>query len=87
MEHEQGDSGSPMSNEAILRSLFTYHPPRDEGQVAAYGRIREAGFQLAKAILESVPRGADRSTAIRQVREAVMTANAGIANDGLNLLY
>ena len=39
--------------------------------------------ELATAILNNVPPSADQSTAIRLVREAVMTANAGIACEGI----
>lgn len=62
-----------------LDNLFTYHPPGSESQVERYNRLREAGKQLAQVIIECVPVNPDRSAAIRKVREAVMTANAGIA--------
>ena len=64
-----------------LRHLFTYHAPT-EGQVPLYERLRAAALVFARAIEESVPAGPDRTAAIRKVREAVMTANAGIATGG-----
>lgn len=57
---------------------FTYHAPTPE-QVTQYHDIRTAGKILAETINRNVPGGPDKSAAIRQVREAVMTANAGIA--------
>ena len=64
--------------EKEIDHLFTYHPPND-GQAEKYDRLRAAGHFLAMMILELVPPGADQSAAIRKVREAIMTANAGIA--------
>lgn len=61
--------------------VFTYHPPK-EGQPEKYGRIREAAKSLVAEILCSTPPCADQQAAIRQVREAVMTANASIALEG-----
>ena len=71
-----------MSDEQLipreLDNQFTYHAPKKD-QVSRYSEIREAGLDLAAAIYRCVPGCADRSAAIRKVREAVMTANAGIA--------
>lgn len=64
-----------------LQHLFTYHEPQ-EGQVPLYERLRSAALTFARVIDESVPAGPDRTAAIRKVREAVMTANAGIATGG-----
>lgn len=73
-----------MSDDQIIRELFTYHPPNPY-QAKAYENLRSAAKHLAEVILANVPRGADRTTAIRKLREAIMTANAGIALDGLSL--
>lgn len=64
-----------------LEALFTYHPPTGD-QPARYGAIRQAGMELAQVILDCCPPCADRTAAIRKVREAVMTANASIALEG-----
>lgn len=64
-----------------MERLFTYHAP-DDDQRARYGVIRERAKELAQAIVDQVPPGADQAAAIRKVREAVMTANAGIALGG-----
>lgn len=68
----------------IVRELFTYHSP-NQLQAIAYETVRNAAKHLAEVILANVPHGADRTTAIRKLREAVMTANAGIALNGLSL--
>lgn len=53
-----------------LQHLFTYHEPQE-----GYERLRSAALTFARVI----PAGPDRTAAIR---EAVMTANAGIATGG-----
>ena len=63
---------------ADLDNIFRYHPPKGD-QVERYNILREAGKAFAQVIIETTPAGADQSTAIRKVREAVMTANAAIA--------
>lgn len=63
---------------ADLDNWFSYHAPKP-GQPEKYEAIRSAGYYLAQVILNNAPAGADQSAAIRQVREAVMTANAAIA--------
>lgn len=64
-----------------LNNWFTHHPPTPE-QVAQYESIRNAGRMLATVIVANCPPSADRTTAIRLVREAIMTANASIACGG-----
>ena len=64
-----------------LESIFTYHAPTGD-QPARYKAIREAALNLARVISYNAPAGADRTDAVRKVREAVMTANAAIATGG-----
>jgi hypothetical protein len=45
----------------------------------------QAAKNFAEVILANCPSGADRSDAIRKIREARMTANAAIALNGLSL--
>jgi hypothetical protein len=66
---------------ADLENWFTYHSPTPD-QLPKYQAIREAGKNLAKAIVDNTPSSADQTAAIRKVREAVMTANASIACGG-----
>lgn len=77
-------NGCAYDPEYVLRELFTYHPVR-LGQEPKYTAVRTAARHFAEVILQNVPHCSDRSTAIRKIREAVMTANAAIALDGLNL--
>lgn len=62
-----------------LKALFAHHPPTSEDQIRRYQKIRSAGKDLAEVIFQYCPPCADRSAAIRKIREAVMTANAAIA--------
>ena len=62
----------------LLRHQFTYHSPQGD-QAARYQRIREAALALALVINDTVPECADKTAAVRKLREAVMTANAAIA--------
>jgi hypothetical protein len=64
-----------------LEHVFMYRPPSPEDQ-KKYQRIREAAKMLAGIIMEECPSCADRTTALREVRSAVMWANASIALDG-----
>lgn len=62
----------------MLENWFTYHAPTSN-QLVAYSKLRNAAHEFAKAINELVPDCADKTAAMRKVREAVMTANAAIA--------
>lgn len=58
--------------------LFTFHPPSGN-QPERYGALRETARSLAHVINDNCPEGADKSAAIRKLRECIMTANAAIA--------
>ena len=79
------DRVAEKSPEQIIGDLFTYHPPQDEATVLKYEAVREAAKHLAMIIWKTCPFGADRTAAIRKLREAVMTANASIALNGLQV--
>lgn len=64
-----------------LDNWFSYHAPNDL-QREQYEILRAAALQFAAVILDQTPASADQTTAIRKVREAVMTANAAIACGG-----
>jgi hypothetical protein len=64
-----------------LDNWFTYHAPSSDNLVA-YQKLREAARQFAGAINDLVPESADKTAAIRKLRECVMTANAAIACGG-----
>jgi len=71
-----------MTKAEITEQVFTYHPARPD-QDEKYAAIRAAGKSLVTTIIATCPQCADRTAAIRKVREAVMTANASIALGGL----
>lgn len=71
-----------VGSEDWLDEVFTYHSP-DTEQRQAYEELRLAGRILVENILGKCPSCADRTAAIRKVREAIMTANAAIALRGL----
>ena len=48
----------------------------------AYAKLRSSALDFAKAINDLVPDCADKTAAIRKLRESVMTANAAIACGG-----
>lgn len=64
-----------------IENIFSYHAPKDD-QPEKYERIRTAAKALAHVIVDNVPTGADQTASIRKLREAVMTANAGVALEG-----
>lgn len=61
-----------------IENWFSYHPPTQE-QLQAYEVLREGGKELAHLINKYVPDCADKTAAIRKLRETIMTANAAIA--------
>lgn len=79
-----GDAGCAMSPKQILEELFSYHPPNPE-TLPKYAAINQAAKNFAEIILQNCPSSADRSAAIRLIRDARMTANAAIALNGLSL--
>jgi predicted ABC-type ATPase len=83
-----GDMHNAQSRELtldeLINELFTYHAP-DAEQQKQYEVIRDCAKHFAIVIMKNVPHGADRTAAIRKLRECVMTANAGIALRGLSL--
>jgi len=58
-----------------------YHAPTAE-MTAKFLAIRAAIEQAAFAIDKNCPPGADRTAAMRKLKEAHMTANAAIVLDG-----
>lgn len=80
----QGMIGREKSAEEIITDLFTYHSP-DPDTMQRYETIRDAAKHLALVIWKNCPYGADRTAAIRKLRETVMTANAAIALNGASL--
>lgn len=64
-----------------LDNAFSYHAP-DGIQRVKYEALRASAREFAKSVIEFCPPSADRTAALRKVREALMTANASIALGG-----
>ena len=78
------EAARPMNDEEIVAEFFKYHAPNAE-TLPKYAAINQAAKNFAEVILANCPRGADRSAAIRLLRDARMTANAAVALNGLSL--
>jgi hypothetical protein len=59
-------------------AVVRYHRPT-ESQVQRHETLAKASEVLIRTILETCPDCADRTAAIRKVREAKMTASAAVA--------
>ena len=75
----------PIKDPELEKKVMVSVPDDDKVQnwftddVVKYKEVRDAGLALARIIDKHCPESADATTAIRKVREAVMTANAAIA--------
>jgi len=78
---EEGRAEKRAASREKWSNVFSYHAPQDD-QPQKYEALRAKALELALLIDESVPDCADKSAAIRQLRECIMTANAGIALKG-----
>lgn len=67
-----------MITEQDIDNWFSYHAPQGTQQ-QRYEILRAKARELALLILHNVPESADKTAAIRKLRECVMTANAAIA--------
>lgn len=83
-QQNMGMTGRPYSDEDLLNEIFKYHPPLEEATRLKYEALRAAARNFAQVILTNTPHGEDRRAALRHVREAVMTANAAVALNGLS---
>jgi hypothetical protein len=69
-------------NPDYIEEAFTYHAP-SEDQIESMKQIRNIAMDLAHTIVRECPESADRSAALRKLREVVMTANASIVLEGV----
>jgi len=60
-----------------LNEIFSYHD--QVWKIPYYAEVRKVARELAEVILRTCPDCADRTAALRKLRETVMTANASIA--------
>lgn len=65
-----------------IEQAFTYHSPEPD-QIPKYSAIRGKAKEFGQLLDDLLPNCADKSAAIRLLRECVMTANASIALKGL----
>ena len=79
---EMRDPKYDIDREEWLKEENTYHAP-DHEQQKKYKAIEEATIKMMQAIFLNVPHCADRTAALRKLRECRMTANAAIALKGL----
>ena len=61
--------------------VFLYHAPSDE-EIESITELRSMAARFAEAISDLVPACADRTTALRCVREALLWSNAAIVLKG-----
>ena len=61
-----------------IDNWFVYHAPTPE-QVEHYNAIREAAKIYAETVNKHTPDGADKTAAMRTIRNSVMQANLAIA--------
>lgn len=61
-----------------IERWFTYHQPKPD-QVERYELIRKTAKVMANVIVQTTLPCADRTSALRKLREVVMTTNAAIA--------
>lgn len=70
------------SNMAIpqkdIDNWFSYHAPNAE-QLVAYNDIRQAAKIYAETCNKHIPDSADKTAAMRKIRESVMAANLAVA--------
>lgn len=78
--NEQERAKSDEADLARCNNWFQYHLPRGN-QAERYGDLRAKAGEFAKVIVNYCPPGADRTAALRKLRECVFTANAAIACD------
>lgn len=67
-----------MIEQETLNNWFTYHAPTSE-QVEHYNAIRDAAKIYAETVNKHAPDGADKTAAMRTIRNSVMQANLAIA--------
>jgi hypothetical protein len=70
-----------MITDEQLVNWFTYHKPELDQNVR-YELINAAALAFARVVLKNTPASADQTAAIRDIRNARMTANAAIACGG-----
>jgi hypothetical protein len=71
----------PRADEESLDHAFKYHAPTPE-MLPLFEALRSSAKEFARQVLICCPSSADRTAALRQIQDAVMTANRSIALGG-----
>jgi hypothetical protein len=64
-----------------VANVFDFHPWTDD-QIAAGKAVRAALGNAFQVVIRNVPPSADRTVALRKIREARMDANSAITHGG-----
>lgn len=80
MDGQTLSRATEISDEEVA-DIMAYHPWTPE-QVTKGQRVRDSLGSAMKTIVECVPPSADRSAALRKLREARMDANSAITHGG-----
>jgi len=75
-------AGYTMSEEDLreLENRFTYHAPHSS-QVVRYTTLRAKYLELAKEIMESIPKCREEAVALTNLEQSMFWANAAIARN------
>lgn len=65
-----------------ITNPMQYIDTDDPHKVACFKAINDSAYEMYRMILDSCPRSAERTLAIRKLQEARMWANAAIVFDG-----
>lgn len=71
--------------ECLDVSRFTWNAKCTEDQINRMHFLRMAGKDLCQLLIASVPNCADRSSAIRYLRLAIMQGNLAIAHENIKV--
>lgn len=71
---------SALERAQFIVDSFKYHVPSEE-QIGRISNVRNAAIATAEVILQNTPAGADQTAALRQLHEAMMTANKSIVTE------
>jgi hypothetical protein len=82
LQETHGNYGTPVApGDADLENWFGYHPAQGD-QPERYTRVRAAALEFARVVCAECPQSADRTTAVRTIRQAMQWAIASIACGG-----
>jgi hypothetical protein len=67
---------------ADVEKRMSHYPPADAETMEAHGLLRELAKAHAKAVMDLLPAGREKSLVMTALEEALMWANAAIARNG-----